>query len=177
MRRMMMRDAVRFGLVGLSAVAFLGCGGGGGGSGPSVMPGQVSESGAQAVTAETASLVAALQAQDGESLTNSVMGLALSGPQQVVPGPAGTAAVIHSAVTEPGPSGGTVTCDTAGCVYDHYMDNQSGAGTFEINGSVKATTSGEVTTVTLDMTISADLSDAASGLNETINYDMNGSIA
>jgi|SRR4051794_31130135 hypothetical protein len=168
-----MRDVSRFGLVGLSAIAFLGCGGGGG-SGPSVPQGQVSESGAQSVALETASLVQSLNAMDGEGLSGSVMGLALSGPQEIVSGSTAATAAIQRALTEPGPSGGTVNCDASGCVYDHYADNTAGIGTITMDGSVRATKAGDVTTIVLDMNLKADISQ--DGLTETVNYDLSGHI-
>jgi len=171
-----MTDATRFGLVGLSAIAVLGCGGGGGGggSGPSVPPGQVSEDGAHLVALQTASLVQSLNAMNGAALSNAVVGLALSGPQQIVSGSAASTALIQRAVSEPGPAGGTVTCDAAGCVYEHYKTEVSGVSTIEMDGSVRATKAGDVTTVALDMNLKSDLTQ--NGLTQTANYDLSGAI-
>lgn len=171
-----MRAVSRLGLVGLSTVALLGCGGGGSGSGPSVPTAEVDPTGAAEVTDQTTTLVAALQAQDGASLTNSVMFLALDGPQSMLaPTQASPIAKISRAVSEPGPTGGTVDCTASGCVYNHYADASSGYGSFEIDGSVNATTVGETTTVTVAMSISLDLSDSTTTITET--YNISGSLA
>jgi hypothetical protein len=171
----MMRDVSRLGLVGLSTIALLGCGGGGSGSGPSVPNAEVDPTGATEVTDQTSTMVAALQAQDGESLTNSVMFLALDGPQtMLVPAQASPIAKISRAVSQPGPTGGTVDCGASGCVYSHYADSTSGYGSVEIDGSVNSTTAGDTTTVTVNMTISLDLSDSGTTITET--YNISGSL-
>jgi hypothetical protein len=171
----MMREVSRLGLVGLSTVALLGCGGGGPGNGPSVPTATVDSTGAAEVTDQTSTMVAAIQAQDGTSVTNSVMFLALDGPQtMLVPDQASPIAKISRAVSEPGPSGGSVDCTASGCVYNHYADSSSGYGSFEIDGSVNVTTTGDTTTVSVDMSISMDLSDSGTTINET--YNISGSL-
>jgi hypothetical protein len=150
-----MRDVARFGLVGLSTIAFLGCGGGGGGSGPAAKPGTVNMAGAVNVTQTTASLVTSLNSGDGATMSSTAVALGMSGAQQIVSPPAGSgAAVIHSAQTIAGSGGGTAECDATGCVYNNYKDS-TGTNAVTMNGKIKATASGEVTT--LDMDVDFDL--------------------
>jgi hypothetical protein len=150
-----MRDA-RFGLVGMSMVALLGCGGGGGGSGPAAKPGTPNPAGAMTVAAETSSLVDSLNAGDGQGMSDTVVAVSLSGAQQIVSPPAGAGAFVTraSAETITGPGGGTADCDATGCVYHDYVEDTDPEA-FTMNGSVKATASGEVTHIKVDIDMTA----------------------
>lgn len=148
-----MRDVARFGFVALS-VALVGCGGGGGGGGGSVPTVQPDPDGAATVTEMTVSLSSSLQAGDGASLSNNVMGLGMSGPQLIAPQPVPGAALIARAAAVPGPAGGTVDCTATGCIYDNYTTDAGGS--FVMDGSVLTSASGSTTTVTVDLDITAN---------------------
>lgn len=146
----------------------LGCGGGGSSGGPAAKQGTVNKQGAQGVLNQTASVKTAVEAGNGESLSNNVIGLGLSGAQQIV-SPGASALTLEQAQT----TSGTVTCDDTGCVYNKYT-TESVNQTIVMDGSVKSSKAGDVTTVAMDLTLKVTTN--AQGINQVINYDLNGTI-
>jgi hypothetical protein len=147
--RSLMKSSVRV-LSLWSMMSLVACGGGGGGSGPAAKPGTVNKQGAASVVTMTGSMKSALSSGDGASLSGAVTSIGISGAQQIVQ-PAGAMAAltaVTSALSTPGPNGGTVDCGDTGCVYDHFK-----SGTTTMNGSIKSATAGDKTTVTTDLTI------------------------
>lgn len=156
--------------VGLLSTMFAACGGGGGGGGPAAKPGTVNRQGAATVITTTGSLKTAVEGGDGSNLSGATISLGLSGAQQIVqPGAAASAlTAVMSALSQPGPNGGTVDCTETGCVYADYK-----TGTTTLNGSVKSAKAGDTTTVTADLTIKQPSQTAQQG---DVNWKVSGSI-
>jgi hypothetical protein len=147
----MRTNVARLGLVALS-VGLIDCGGGGDDTVKTV---PANAQGAANVLAMTVDLTASLQGNDGATVALQLVGLAMTGPQQIAMMPSGQAAVIRSAESVPGPDGGSVNCTTTGCVYDEYASSAGAA--FVLDGSVLLSTAGEVATVTIDVDITTAL--------------------
>ena len=128
------------------------CGNGGGRASDSVTarPGLVNRTGAQAVIDQTRAMRTALLNGDGASLYAAATAVGLTGaPQIVTPPPmAAILSPVRSAVVVAGPGGGSVDCDTTGCVYSQYRT----AGQ-TVSGAVTASTVNGLTTVATDLTI------------------------
>jgi hypothetical protein len=158
----------------LSATA-IGCGGGSSNSGPPAKKGTVSPTSAMAVVMQTVSMKTAVAAMDGATLSANVEVVGLTGAQSLVT-PATTALTeappvpFHpAAATIAGDGGGTVDCTATGCTYNKYT---TGTGTDQVifDGKIQATTTGDKTTVTTDLTISEN-----PGVG-SVDFDLTGSL-
>lgn len=163
----MNRLLIKLCLLTVCTTAAVGCGGGGGGT-PPAKPGKVSMSGAASVVSMTNNMQTALKANNGGLLSSSVVSLSLTGPQQMVTPAVGAAltASTSSALSTPGPNGGTVDCDQTGCTYNMYK-----SGTITMNGTVRSAATTDSIKVTENLTVTAT---NTTGLAGTVDWDLTG---
>lgn len=140
-------------LVGMLLSGTLGCGG----EEASIKAGVTNKKSAIYLVSTARATQVALENMRGNTdLVILLMQLAFDGASLVVE-PPGTVSASQSALLTPGTVSGTVDCTTNGCVYDKFteMRGQERAS-IVVDGSVTSATSGDVTTVTCDVSVSSD---------------------